>query len=339
MNNSSYIRFAWATLVVLFLVIIAGSVVRMTGSGMGCPDWPKCFGYFIPPTQEEQVQFQPNTAYEKGQMIIHDNDLVSANKDFTTEGTYNDADWSVYEKHDYAIFNPAHTWTEYINRLFGALSGLFVLILFIWTIVKVAKGKLPWWLILLTFFNVLLLGFQAWLGKTVVDSHLSTAKITLHMVGALALILLMLIIIRAAKQPVLALSAKAKWLVGLSLALLLVQVYLGTEFRVLVDESSVNQIHTDETGNLFNSFTFKIHRSFAWLVLIASILAIWQIRKEVGLIFTSKLIIAFLALEILVGVLMDLFNFPFLSQPLHLLLACLLFASYIWLLLSKRRLA
>ena len=130
MNNPIFSWAQWALLSV-YLVILAGAIVRMTGSGMGCPDWPKCFGYLIPPTERSQLEWKPENTYEKGNVIIYENTLQVATKDFNSSTTIDLSNWEVYDKHDYTTFNATHTWVEFINRLLGAISGLIVLGLFI----------------------------------------------------------------------------------------------------------------------------------------------------------------------------------------------------------------
>ena len=112
------------SLILVYLVIIAGALVRMTGSGMGCPDWPKCFGYYIPPTDEQELLWEENHEYLKGQVIIQDEKLWVAKQTFTSAQSFDNTNWELYTKHDYAVFNVYHTWTEYINRLCGALAGI-----------------------------------------------------------------------------------------------------------------------------------------------------------------------------------------------------------------------
>src|SRR5206468_9574612 len=43
-----YRALVYLTLLASFLVVVWGGVVRVTGSGLGCPDWPTCHGQFLP---------------------------------------------------------------------------------------------------------------------------------------------------------------------------------------------------------------------------------------------------------------------------------------------------
>ena len=88
------------TIISVYLIFIAGSVVRMTGSGMGCPDWPKCFGYTIPPTTEEQLTWKANTTFEKGVIIIVNEALYVAKKDITTSQQFKSSNWEAYTKQE-----------------------------------------------------------------------------------------------------------------------------------------------------------------------------------------------------------------------------------------------
>ncbi len=321
----------------IYLIILAGSTVRMTGSGMGCPDWPKCFGHLVPPTSEEELLWHANTKFDKGIIIIKDEGLLVAKQKFISTSQFNNQNWMAYTKHDYAAFNVTHTWVEYINRLATVLSGFFFLALIISALYYWKSQRI---LPILSFVALFLMGFEAWLGKTVVDSNLAVSKITIHMLVALLIVALLLLIRFKAKATTTSYRADKTFrnLAYLVFGLTLIQIVLGIEVREFVDEQLKNfGFHSKDSLDLGANIDFLIHRSFSILVVI---LNVWLFMRNRTLILGFTLpfwILVVLTVEVLAGVLMYYVDFPFGTQVIHMLFAAILFGLQFYLLLESKK--
>ena len=332
-----FLKIAKIALVLVYLVIVAGALVRMTGSGMGCPDWPKCFGYYIPPTDIKELTWTPNRTFEKGQVIIKDEKLLVAEADFTTSKTFDQSQWRLYTKHDYAIFNATETWIEYLNRLIGAVAGLFV---FIMAILSIWKWKTNPKATILSWIAVFLMGFQGWLGARVVYSVLNPLKITIHMVVALVIVAVLLYIIKIAQEDYSAFKSNKTFqnIVLVTLVLTLIQIILGTQVRQYVDEQ-VKILGYDQMQKVLENPTisFYVHRSFSILILALNVY-LWALNRKLKLGYSKiNWIMILLFIEILSGIAMYYFDFPYTSQPIHLVIASLLFGVQSYLLLESRQ--
>ena len=343
-SNKSYIKYSWFLMGMVFLVILAGGVVRMTQSGMGCPDWPTCFGMWIPPTDANQLP-----------------------ADFEKYLSQQDIDHS---------FNVYHTWIEYINRLLGAILGVFIFAYAIWSSVKFSNRKSRMKLLLLSNFcqsffliifavagftllfklavvvfllsvlyslyfairntfsrslvivSILLLiavAVQGWLGKMVVDGNLSVVKITIHMIGALVIAALPLINISKLKQNKIKVTPVIKYLMSGMVIVILFQIILGTQVREEIDVISKalsygqRELWIDRLG-----YIFFVHRSFSWLVLIGTLALIIKGRDIIEFATKCRWIAINVLCTVGLGISMAHFDIPALSQPLHLLMACIL---------------
>ncbi len=323
-------RWTRISLIAVYLVIAAGATVRMTGSGMGCPDWPKCFGYLIPPTDAAQLEWKPNTKYNEGNVIINNERLLVASASFTTTDQFNSDKWEPYTKHDYAVFDAKHTWIEFINRLLGALSGLAILILFGFSIKWIRKKPIIFIFSLLSLLGIL---FQAWLGKTVVDSNLMPMKISLHMVMALLLVGFLLVVRVASKSFGLSKkpSRKISLLLYSTFALTLVQIALGIQVRQYIDTQVVRWGYDSPQYWLAApELNFYIHRSLSILVVLANAwLFVSVVKEQLEKVFIRR-ILWLIGGEVALGIAMFYFDFPFATQPLHLALATLLFGVQLY---------
>jgi heme a synthase len=325
------------SLILVYLVIVAGALVRMTGSGMGCPDWPKCFGYYIPPTDIKELLWKSNHEYSENQVIIKEEKLLVANLDFISTSKFDESQFRPYTKHDYAVFNTVETWIEYINRLIGALAGLAV---FIMAIFSFKYWKIDIKITLFSWISVFLMGFQGWLGARVVYSVLNPVKITIHMIVALIIVAVLLYIIKKAsiKTIIFEENSAFKKILFVTIILTFFQIVLGTQVRQYVDDQ-VKILGYNQMQKVLENpeITFYIHRSFSLLILVLNGFLFFR-NRNLNLGFQKiNWVLILIGIEILSGMAMYYIDFPYTSQPIHLVIASILFGVQFYLLLESKQ--
>lgn len=329
------------TIISLFLLILAGGVVRSTGSGMGCPDWPKCFGQYIPPTHESQLpegyeqKYIDNRA-KKNERFARTLDFFGFEK--RAHELRND---DSILKHE--TFNAAKTWTEYVNRLVGAATGfLLLLCLFFSTAFLKSKKRIFFFSLL----NLFLVFFQAWLGSIVVSTNLTAWVITVHML--LALVILAISIYTYFQAQVLRDSSLLinrggswlRWLTLFVLALLLIQVTLGTTVREEIDFLAGSQFERFEWVSQLSDY-FSLHRDLAIVVLVLTLLLFVLVRTRYAhksiQSNMANVILVLVILQLIFGFVLAHWSVPAYAQTIHLVLASLLFGAQFYLMLLLGR--
>lgn len=301
MKLNLYQKTAVTTVIATIVLILIGGLVRASGAGLGCPDWPQCFGMWIPPT---------NVA-----------DLPS--------------------QYDASLFNPVHTWLEYVNRLVGVLIGFLITLTFLFSfkyrktdpVITVASG--------IAFVLVLV---QGWLGGQVVRSGLSAGMITIHMVLAMIIVNTLLYASFRAMSEQLSIHLKPEhrkrllYISGAILFVTLVQLVLGTQVREVVDVAKnvlelPRERWLDTTGLLYS-----VHRSFSWIVILLSGYLLYENRKidaPKKLVSLGYLIFGLIILQMFIGLGMEELGMPGVLQLLHLVsVAILICAEFLFMLMT-----
>jgi heme a synthase len=294
-------RFVIFIFIYTLIVIFAGGVVRTTQSGMGCPDWPTCFGKWIPPLHASELPADYEK-YLKKQDIDH-------------------------------TFNVYHTWIEAINRYIAALLGLFAIIQVIILWRKKDKAKKAFNSAILYLALVIIIGL---VGAVVVKLNLAHLSISLHLILAMLLLLVQLYIIKVVqnKPAILVTKRDTQFFYGL-LIIIIVQFTMGTIVRMHIDTISKALLYEQREKWLIDMpIVFLLHRSFSWLVLLALLLVTYTYRNTSFLKKQTILLMGIGLANMILGIVLFYANMPAIAQPIHLLLATFAIAQICYIIFN-----
>lgn len=325
-------RLAWIALISVIVLVAVGATVRVTGSGLGCPDWPTCWGCLIPPTSADQID-------------VEKLDLEKFKRHAVRKGIDPD---TITRETILQSFDPVHTWIEFVNRLTSLPLGFSSLLLALFSFKATKHRKTVICLAWFSLFDVL---FNAVMGAMVVRSGLQPGIITLHMALAFLLIAVLVTVIWLTRPEPKKADGEANPKYGRKLLIVSLIFFgclfgeglLGSQLREQTDELarlSEGLERSDWVDQIVDTLIFKVHRSLSWTLLITSVLMVFWSKDAVGNPKEPRLILTMVILMMLMGIILGHVAIYAVVQVLHVVCTAILLAvTWHWIvrLLSARR--
>jgi len=286
--------FAFLSTGLTYLLIFIGGLVRVAGAGMGCPDWPKCFGRWIPPTSLDQLP-----------------DYI-----------------------DPAQFNIVLAWIEYCNRLFGALVGITITITLILGLKHYANFSRIRWTIIAAFVLTLIEGWLgSVLVNTVLNPITITLHLFLALIIVMLLLYASqqaYYLENPDSEKLSRYPSHIQWLFGCLALALFVEVILGTEIRGGLEMIRKENPIIDSQFLLHMLGPFKYIHTILGFIITGLAGWVWyhlvkkSIRPSNIVVQSSTAILLLILVQIILGEILVFFRVIPLVQLFHLWIASLI---------------
>jgi cytochrome c oxidase assembly protein subunit 15 len=284
MKKQLFFQSAVVSTVLSYLLIFVGGLVRVSGSGMGCPDWPKCFGRWIPPTNIDQIP------------------------------SYIDA----------TSFNIVLAWIEYGNRSLGVLVGFSIIILNIIAIYYFRKETKLLVSAILSLILVAANGglgaivVSSILNPFLVSLHMILALMLVSVLSYACIESYKLINIKKFKDLEINKSLSNSLIIFW--ILIVVEILLGTGIRTNLELVSIENplLSKGELLNALDSYKY-LHSFLGFTLLFLSIYIYSQLRENKLYIarFLGIFILVMIIVQIFLGEMMVFFELPQLTRLFH----------------------
>lgn len=296
---------AWVAAFLTLDLIMVGSFTRLTDSGLGCPDWPGCYGQSNPLSAGQQIR--------EAQMVLPSGP-VTMNK----------------------------AWIEMVHRYFALAVGVLIIVLTVqaWRRASTGGAKQRW----LATTALIWICLQGAFGALTVTMRLQPAIVTLHLLGGIVLLALLTLIALREAPPLKVPAPRVHAAAFAALAVVLVQIALGgwvsSNYAVMAcPDFPLCQGEFLPPMDFSNGFTWWrplgrtgggelipvqalvaihwAHRMFAIIVIGIVGYLVWRMEQHSRLLSLARGLLALLALQILTGLANVALQWPLALAVLH----------------------